>query len=188
MLRYISLGSLPSGERERLLNILEGDADMFAQASAMQSLCKAHGFTQGSLAQHLHVSQSTVGNKIRLLAYSAAERDIILDHGLSERHARALLPIPTPRRAKLLETVGSMHLNVRQTEELAEKYRNEQEFWADHADSAPDLAEISVDRFIAQTGAGVDRLRACGTKIAYVIEQGNGWKRITLTIRDNCST
>ena len=45
MLRYISLGTPAVLERDRLLEILQGDADMFAQASAMQALCKSHGFT-----------------------------------------------------------------------------------------------------------------------------------------------
>ena len=188
MLRYISLGTPAVLERDRLLEILQGDADMFAQASAMQALCKSHGFTQAALAQHLHISQSTVGNKIRLLAYSARERELILEYNLTERHARALLSILPPRRARLLETAGNMRLNVRQTEELAEKYRNYDSDKANYTSLSFDSADLSVERVIAQTGASVDRLRACGTKIAYVIEQGNGWRRLTLTIKDERST
>ena len=185
MLRYISLGTSAASEREKLLELLQGESDMFAQASAMQALCKNHGFTQGSLAQHLHVSQSTVGNKIRLLAYNAKERDIILFYHLSERHARALLPILPPKRAKLLETVGSMQLNVRQTEDLAEKYKTAGEIQADHhLLSSYDLGNVSVEQFVLQTGASVDRLRACGAKIAYITEKGDGWRRLTVTIKE----
>lgn len=183
MLRYISLGTSAAAERERLLEILADDHDMFAHATAMQKLCANHGFTQSTLAKHLGISQSTVGNKIRLLSYSAKERDIILHYHLTERHARALLPILPPKRAKLLETAGSMHLNVRQTEELAEKYRNDLSF-TDQPHASENFSELSVDRFVLQTSAGVERLRACGTKIAYITEQGDGWRRLTVTIKE----
>lgn len=188
MLRYISPYTTPEDDRERLLKLLQSEADMFAQAAAMQALCKRHGYTQSSLAKELQVSQSSVGNKIRLLAYSQAERQAILHYSLTERHARALLVIQPPKRAKLIETAGNMHLNVRQTEELAEKYRNDEEFACAEQCLQLDLSEFSVERFIAQTGSAVDRLRACGSKIAYIIEQGEGWKRLTITIREHGST
>ena len=188
MLRYISPTQAPENDREHLLKALSGDADMFVQASAMQALCKRHGFTQSTLAKHLNLSQSTIGNKIRLLTYTPAERQAILQYNLTERHARALLAIRPPKRAKLIETVGNMHLNVRETEELAEKYRDNEIFLHKNQVEQFNLTEFTAERFIMQTGASVDRLRACGSKVAYVIEQGDGWKRLTITIHEDSST
>lgn len=189
MLRYIPPCPQTTNQQDQLLAQAASGQDMFIQATAMQLLCREHGFTQSQLSKRLGISQATVGNKIRLLQYSPSERQALLHYGLSERHARALLVVLPPKRAKMIETAGSLHLNVRQTEELAEKYRNQstEEVSARH----PIICgrDLSVEHFFDQTNSSIERLRATGIKIAYTAEHGDGWRRLTVTIKDdNCFT
>ena len=66
--------------------------------------------------------QSTVSNKIRLLALPEDIRDILAENRLTERHARALLKVPDEEMRKtILKRVADNELNVRQTEKLIEE-------------------------------------------------------------------
>lgn len=64
---------------------------MFETAETILDMLKTNGMTQEKLAEHLAVSQSFIANKLRLLRFDEEERERIIDAGLSERHARALL-------------------------------------------------------------------------------------------------
>ncbi|MBO4418208.1 MAG: hypothetical protein J5789_00040, partial [Oscillospiraceae bacterium] len=67
------------------------------------------------------ISPSAVANKLRLLRLSPAVRAALRDHGLSERHARALLRLRTEDQQ--LEAIGVIvrgDLNVAKTEALVE--------------------------------------------------------------------
>ena len=73
--------------------------------------------TQEEAAERLGRSQSAVANKLRLLRFTPEERAQILDAGLTERHARALLRLEDPaRRTAALQLVVERGLNVAQTE------------------------------------------------------------------------
>lgn len=180
MLRYISPG-ISDSEQDRLLHAAENAPDMFSQASAMQRLCKLYSFTQSSLAAHLNVSQSTVGNKIRLLSYSPQERARILEYKLTERHARALLAIRPPKRARLIDLVGKMHFNVRQTEELVEKQKSD----ANAASMQLESECSSVDSFFEKVISDAQSLHEDHTSISCITEHGDGWQRITVTVKEN---
>ena len=164
---------------QALLEILQDTStDMFTQAQCMYTLCAKHNYTQSSLAKRIGVSQSCICNKTRLLQFSAVEREAILRHGLTERHARALLRAKPPRRQKLIVTAGSMHLTVQQTEELVDKYQSADQITI----SANEV--IEVDSFFYQTQAAAERLSTLGYHTACMIESGERWRRITITVSE----
>ena len=67
----------------------------------------------------LGLSQSAVANKLRLLRLTEAERTILLNNGMGERHARALLKLTDPgQRLSLLREAERRSLNVAQLEAL----------------------------------------------------------------------
>lgn len=152
--------------------------NMFEQAELMRYLCTRFQLTQHDLAKHLHVSQSSVGNKIRLLQYTDQERYLILKHNLSERHARTLLCILPPKRLKLIETVGNMQLTVQQTEELIEKYRTNK----DISEYAPLGEAVTIENYIASIHAGAKKLQQSGNKVSCLTEAGDHWIKISLTV------
>ena len=112
-----------SAEISIIENLLREDLNIFEQAEAIQALIDTHNLTQEEIATKLSNSQSFVANKLRLLRFSSAEREIILKNGLTERHARALLRITDPiLRDKILGMIISEGLNVSSTDELIEAY------------------------------------------------------------------
>jgi len=102
-----------------LENIQRENLGFMEEAEAYRNLLYNHGFTQEELAIRLGKSQSSVANKIRLLKLTKLIREIIKDHSLTERHARALLRLETEeQQLSALEKITKKGLNVQQTEEL----------------------------------------------------------------------
>lgn len=102
-----------------LENLQRKDLDLFEQANALVNLLREWEITQQEAARRLGMSQSALANKIRLLKLTPEEQGEILEHGLTERHARALLRLDDcSLRQRVLATVIQRQLNVAQTEAL----------------------------------------------------------------------
>ncbi len=88
------------------------------EAVAYQQLLELHGLTQESLAQRLGKGQSTIANKLRLLNLPQEVQDALLKRSITERHARALLALPSEElQVKLLRECMQRGWNVKQMEE-----------------------------------------------------------------------
>lgn len=102
-------------------NIQRENLGFMEEAEAYRNLLYNHGLTQEELAESLGKTQSSVANKVRLLKLSKLIREIIKDHSLTERHARALLRLGSEdEQLKALEKITGRGLNVQQTDELIE--------------------------------------------------------------------
>ena len=102
-----------------LENLQRQDLNVFEEANALLRLLREWEITQEEAARRLGMSQSALANKIRLLRLTPEEQELILEQGLSERHARALLKIDdVALRRRVLENVIQRGLNVSQTETL----------------------------------------------------------------------
>ncbi len=77
-------------------NVQRRDLDFLEEAQALQALLEATGLSQEAVAKQLGKSQSAIANKLRLLKLPPAALDLLRQAGLTERHARALLRLPTP--------------------------------------------------------------------------------------------
>ncbi len=105
-----------------LENLQRVDLDPFEEAEGISRLIDEWGVTQEEAARRLGKRQSTIANKLRLLRLSEAQRRAIIQAGLSERHARALLRLQDDKvRAAALDQVIQNNLNVKQTDELVER-------------------------------------------------------------------
>ena len=70
----------------------------------------------------MSLSQSAVANKLRLLKLSYEEQRLIVENGLTERHARALLKVEAQEvRIDIIKHISSLKLNVANTEQYVEK-------------------------------------------------------------------
>ena len=106
-------------------NIQRENLGYIEEAEAFLSLIAIHGLTQDELAARLGKSQSTIANKIRILKLSSEIRTLLFEHGLTERHARALLRLSDEKeRRKALSVIIEKGLNVVKTEELIEDMLN----------------------------------------------------------------
>ncbi len=103
-------------------NIQRSDLSFFEEAIAISRLISEFGLTQQEAARRLGKAQSTVANKLRLLRFSDAEKNILAGSNVTERQARALIRIDDISvRTNALHEVVRRDLNLEQTEELVEK-------------------------------------------------------------------
>ena len=103
-------------------NLQRENLNFIEEAMGYISLMKNFSFTQEVLAQRLGKSQSTIANKIRLLKLSETVREKLLENGLSERHARALLRIASEEeQLKTIHEISERGLTVIQAEKRIEK-------------------------------------------------------------------
>jgi ParB family transcriptional regulator, chromosome partitioning protein len=87
------------------------------EAVAYQKLIDLHDLTQESLAQRLGKGQSTIANKLRLLNLPQEIQDALLARHVTERHARALIPLKDSElQLKVLQEILERDWNVKQTE------------------------------------------------------------------------
>jgi ParB family chromosome partitioning protein len=99
-------------------NLQREELSPIEEAIAYGKLLELHNLTQEALAQRLGKGQSTVANKLRLLKLPQPVQDALLGKVITERHARALIPLKDPeKQVTLLAEVMERNLNVKQTEE-----------------------------------------------------------------------
>ncbi|MBL4953379.1 nucleoid occlusion protein [Neobacillus sp. OS1-32] len=107
-------------------NLQREELSPIEEAIAYGRLLELHNLTQEALAQRLGKGQSTVANKLRLLKLPQPVQDALLNKVITERHARALIPLKDPeKQVKLLEEVIEKNFNVKQTEDRVTKLLQE---------------------------------------------------------------
>ena len=110
-----------SAELAMIENLLREDLNMFEQAYGFKKLIENYHLTQEEVARRLSMSQSAVANKLRLLRLSYEEQRLILESGLTERHARAALRVDRPpQRLRALQYAAENKLTVQALEEYVE--------------------------------------------------------------------
>jgi ParB family transcriptional regulator, chromosome partitioning protein len=99
-------------------NLQREELSPIEEAIAYGKLLELHNLTQEALAQRLGKGQSTVANKLRLLKLPQQIQESLLNKVITERHARALIPLKDPeKQVMLLDEIIARNLNVKQTEE-----------------------------------------------------------------------
>ena len=108
-------------ENSALLALLENlqreNLSVFEEAEGLSRLIQDWGITQREAAERLGKAQSTLANKLRLLQLTPPQREQITAAALTERHARALLRIPSAEiRDNALTVIVAREYNVQDTE------------------------------------------------------------------------
>ncbi|MDM5157589.1 nucleoid occlusion protein [Bacillus sp. DX1.1] len=107
-------------------NLQREELTAIEEAVAYQKLIELHNLTQEALAQRLGKGQSTIANKLRLLKLPEEIKRALLDKSITERHARALIPLKNEElQLKVLQEIVEKQLNVKQTEERIAKLLEE---------------------------------------------------------------
>ena len=107
-------------------NLQREDLHFMEEAAGFAQLLENFGFTQEELAGRMSKSQSTIANKLRLLKLSETVRQRIFTDKITERHARALLRLPSEDlQLQALQIMAEKSLNVRETEVLIQKMLDE---------------------------------------------------------------
>lgn len=162
-----------SAELAIIENLQREDLSMFEEAEAIRSLLVTCGLTQESAAARLSCSQSYVANKLRLLKLSEDQRRRIMEGGLTERHARALLRLSSDtERDEIISIIVKRGMNVAAAEEYIENYicARERKCLREKADRLDrDLKRRLLTRdmrlFYNSIDRAVDSVRSCGIGI-----------------------
>jgi ParB family chromosome partitioning protein len=150
-------------------NLQREDLNPMEEAVSFRQLLDEFGFTQEQLATRLGRARSTVANTLRLLDMREAVRDAVADGRITEGHARALAGLTEAQEAGLLDLIGARDLSVRQTEELARRFRE-----SSPATAAPTAKPKDADLERVEE----DLREALGTKVSLARSRRGG--RITI--------
>ncbi len=103
-------------------NLQRENLNFLEESEAYTLVMQDYGYTQQELAKTLGKNQSTVANKLRLLRLPQAIKEKLIDYQLTERHARALLKLPSEAlQLEVIDKVGTQELNVKRTEQMIEQ-------------------------------------------------------------------
>ncbi len=105
-------------------NIHRKSLHFFEIAEAIKNILDNTNLTQSEIASKLCLSQSALSNKLRLLNLEKSEQRKIINNGLTERHARALLRLSFENRRELLDIIISKNLTVSETDKLVDTIIN----------------------------------------------------------------
>ena len=114
----LQLDSAQSAMVALVENLQRRDLDYMEQAEGIARLMRLYGLSQEQTALRLGKSQSAIANKLRLLRHPQAVRDALRESGLTERHARALLKLPTEHgRLDAISVIARRRMTVAEAEE-----------------------------------------------------------------------
>ena len=98
-------------------NLQRQDLDFIEEAQGIAFLIEKWAMSQEQAAKAIGKSQSAVANKLRLLRHSQRVLDALRAGGLTERHARALLRLPTEQdKLQAITTILQQKMGVARTE------------------------------------------------------------------------
>ncbi|MBQ6799463.1 MAG: ParB/RepB/Spo0J family partition protein [Oscillospiraceae bacterium] len=168
-----------SGMLALVENLQRRDLDFIEEAEGLAKLMRLYGLSQEQAAVRVGKSQSAVANKLRLLRHSPAVLAALRQHSLSERHARALLKLPSEQqRLDAIRVIAERKLNVAATEQYIDRLTEKKE--------APPrglrgfvLRDVRV--FLNTVSHNLDIIRSAGINAACGQEETE--HEIVLTIR-----
>ena len=116
----VDVNNMKSAVFALIENLQRQNLNYFEEAIAIERLMNEYGISQEDAARRLGKAPSTVSNKLRLLSLPEKARICLMENGLTERHARALLKLDKDEVMDILDKIIERKLNVTQTEELVE--------------------------------------------------------------------
>lgn len=112
-----------SGMAAMIENLQRQDLDFIEEARGISNLMDRWSMSQEQVAKILGKSQSAVANKLRLLRHSPEVLTAIRVGSLTERHARALLKLPTEEdKLSVIALIVRNHMSVARTENYIDQF------------------------------------------------------------------
>jgi ParB family chromosome partitioning protein len=152
-------------------NVQREDLDPIESAMGFKRLIDEFEFTSEQIAARVGRARSTVANTLRLLDLAPSVQQALVEHRLSEGHARALGGLSVEHQEHVLTTVIDQELSVRQTEELVRRLRAPRVL----PSVPPEATERTPDGIDADLGRVEEDLRrALGTKVSLARSRRGG--------------
>ena len=161
-----------SGMAAMVENLQRQDLDFVEEAQAIAFLMEKWSLSQEQIAKIMGKSQSAIANKLRILRHSAPVLQALREGSLTERHARALLKLPSEaQKLAVIATVRQLDLSVARTEQYIDSLLTPQE---------KPQRQPNVTAFIRNLTQTLSKLQLAG--ISAVSERKETEDEIVLTI------
>ena len=161
-----------SGVASLVENLQRQDLDFMEEAQGIQKLMAQYTMSQEQVARLLGKSQSAIANKLRLLRHSPQVLSALREHELTERHARALLKLPTElQKLQVIAVIARQKLSVARTEQYIESLLQPKE-------EKPQKANVGT--FLNSLNRSLAQIQLCG--IPAISERRETDSQIVLTI------
>ena len=169
----MTMDDAESGLAALIENLQRQDLDFLEEAMGISRLIRTQNLSQEQAARMLGKSQSAIANKLRLLRHSPQVLTAIQTAGLSERHARALLRLPTePAKMRAIETIAALGMSVSRTEQYIDNLLSDQ--------GRKPPTRVNLGGFLNNLTQSLARIQSAG--ICAVSERKETEKEIVLTI------
>ena len=143
-----------SGLTALVENLQRQDLDYIEEARGISFLMEKFSFSQDQAAKMLGKSQSAVANKLRLLRHSPAVLEKLRQHGLTERHARALLRLNgEQQKLDAIEMIVKAGMSVARTESYIDSLLKKNE---------PREPRANVGAFLNNLSQSLARIQSSG--------------------------
>lgn len=159
-------------------NLLRSDLDVWEEAYALRKMVDQFHLSQEEAGQKIGLSQSAVANKLRLLKLPQDVIDTLRQAGLTERHARALLRLPTEElQRKAAAHMIRYQLNVAGAEAYVDKLYHQSKTTKR---AVPIYRTKDVRLFLNTIQRGLSIMQSAGVAASLGREETD--REITLTI------
>ncbi len=153
-------------------NLQRQDLDFVEEARGIDLLIRQFQMSQEQVARLLGKSQSAIANKLRLLKHSMQVLEALRQAELTERHARALLKLPTEyQKMQAISTIARQNMSVARTEQYIEGLLTQQD---------GDRKKANVGAFLSYLNQTLARIQLSG--ISAISERRETEDEIVLTI------
>ena len=161
-----------SGLAAMVENLQRQDLDFVEEARGISYLMQQWSMSQEQAARMLGKSQSAIANKLRLLRHSPEVLQALREAGLTERHGRALLKLPTEQeKLRAIAVIAAQSMSVAR----AEKYIQE---LLSNREKTPQ--RVNLGAFLNNLNQSLARIQMSG--IPAVSERRETEDRIVVTI------
>lgn len=143
-----------SGMAALVENLQRQELDFMEEAKGICRMMDVWNMSQEQAAQALGKSQSALSNKLRILRHSERVLRAIREGNLTERHARALLKLPTePEKLSAISMITRLNMSVSRTEQYIES------LLAEPKENAP---KANVGAFLKNVNQSLARIQLSG--------------------------
>lgn len=161
-----------SGMAALVENLQRQDLDFIEEALGISRLLEQWSISQEQIARILGKSQSAVANKLRILRHTPRVLNAIREGNLTERHARALLKLPTEEeKLSAIAVIVQTGMSVSRTESYIESRLSSRE---------PRQTRANVGTFLNNLNQSLARIQSSG--IPAISERRETDSQIVLTI------
>ncbi len=174
----VNVDAEQSGLLALVENLQRQDLDYIEEAEGLASLMRLYGFSQEQAAVKVGKSQSAVANKLRLLKHPPQVLDALRQHGLSERHARALLRVPVQQRMEVIEAIVQGGFTVARTESYIDRLLT-----APVVRQEMNIKLRNLRLFLNGLDRELERGRAAGLECRYDRQEQDGETVVTIRVK-----